>query len=163
VIGSRWNTRSSHPDLRRDVEHEVAEVNRDGGGDQQERGDDDGEGNAGDGEHHNDQGRRERAGAAVAPLLVLEVDPSRSGHIAQPTPTIGWRKLDVGCGSAEAHRQEHVTVRKGLYRVRHIRFQHEHLAAAEPMPRVAGLDRQLAPKAVNHHLTRGSVLREPTA
>jgi hypothetical protein len=47
--------------------------------------------------------------------------------------------------------------------VRHIRFQHEHLPAAEPMPCRAGLDRQLAPKAMNHHLTRGSVLRQPTA
>jgi hypothetical protein len=47
--------------------------------------------------------------------------------------------------------------------VRHIRLEHERLASAEPMVCGTRLDGQLTSKAVNHHLARGSMLREVTS
>ena len=84
-------------DLRRDVEHEVGEVDGDGGGGHQQRRDEDGKGNAGDGEHHNDQGRRGGAGPAVAPLLLEEVDQPRSGHSAASYSTSTANSSCVRC------------------------------------------------------------------
>ena len=56
------------------VEHEIGEVDRYGRRRHQDRRDEDGERDAGDGEHHHDQGRGYGAGPAVAPLLLEEVD-----------------------------------------------------------------------------------------
>jgi hypothetical protein len=73
-------------DLSRDVEHEVGDVYRDGGARHQQWRDQDGEGNAGDGEHHHDQRGRERAGSPVAPLFLEEVDQRRRDHPAASLP-----------------------------------------------------------------------------
>jgi hypothetical protein len=42
--------------------------------------------------------------------------------------------------------------------VRHTGLQDHHLAGAEPMGSRIGLDGQLAPEAVNHHVARGAML-----
>jgi len=81
--------------------------------------------------------------------------PVRSQNEKKRTPS--------SSGSPEAHGEEHVTFSKGFDRMRHIRLQHERLPAAEPMPCRAGLDCQFPSKAVNDYLTRGSMLRQPTA
>lgn len=65
----------------------------------------------------------------------------------------------IALGSADTHCEQHLTLGNGLNRVRHLWLQHERLATAEPMVCRIRLDGQLAPKAVNHHVARGSMLR----
>ena len=73
------------------------------------------------------------------------------------------RELGLGeadpLGSADTHCEQHLTLGNGLNRVRHIWFQHERLATAEPMGCSIRLDGQLAPKAVNHYVASRSMLR----
>src|SRR6185369_13174783 len=66
-------------------------------------------------------------------------------------------------GSAETYCEQHFTFCNGLNRMRHTRLQHERLASAEPMLCSACLDGQLAPKAVNHNVAGGPMLRQATA
>jgi hypothetical protein len=66
-------------------------------------------------------------------------------------------------GSADTHGEQHLTLCDGLNRVRHTRLQDERLATAYPMPYSTCLDGQFAPKAVNHHVARGSMLWQAPA
>jgi hypothetical protein len=61
-------------ETRRDLDPDVGDADEysDAGNDQGR--DEDGEGNPGDGERHDNQGRRDRAAPAVAPLFLEEVD-----------------------------------------------------------------------------------------
>jgi hypothetical protein len=65
--------------------------------------------------------------------------------------------------STHADGEQHLTLGQRFHGMRHVRFQHQSLAVAKPMATGRGLDSQVAPKAMDHDMTRSPMLRQASA